>query len=236
MGGGCCILARRILNIREIDLALYAFESVFEVCGVETTLNNKKVTIVKVYRAPSTLFTQFINKLDIFLDFLVPVSDVLFITGDFNIDLSTTSNEQRVFTNVMSSFGLYPTVTEFTRVTVSSKSLIDNIFTNVAQDVFTTVGDSYISDHRYISMWLGTERIGGGSRIPSSWRRSFSIKGKKAFEEALEKESWEVVYEINDFNDKFTAFTDMLGSHYGTAFPLKIFKSDSKNEEPWITQ
>ena len=52
--------------------------------------------------------------------------------GDFNIDLlkHESQNSYKNVLDIMYSFGLYPLIDKPTRVTDSSTTLIDNIFTN----------------------------------------------------------------------------------------------------------
>ena len=56
----------------------------------------------------------------------------IFVCGDFNIDLlkHETHNNTKQFLDTMYSLGLYPLIDKPTRITDSSTTLIDNIFTN----------------------------------------------------------------------------------------------------------
>ena len=63
------------------------------------------------------------------------ISDVksiktIFVCGDFNIYLLKTHNNTKQFLDTMYSLGLYPLIDKPTRITDSSITLIDNIFTN----------------------------------------------------------------------------------------------------------
>ena len=51
--------------------------------------------------------------------------------GDFNIDILKESSSN--FMNTIYSSGFYPPITKPTRVSTTSATLIDNIFTNVLQ-------------------------------------------------------------------------------------------------------
>ena len=53
------------------------------------------------------------------------------ILGDFNIDLSKDDNTKIDFINTLHSSYFFPTINKYTRVTESSKSVIDNFITNI---------------------------------------------------------------------------------------------------------
>lgn len=57
---------------------------------------------------------------------------VVFICGDFNIDLLNPNKNKMTdkFINTMHSLSLYPKVTRPSRITSNCATLIDNIFTN----------------------------------------------------------------------------------------------------------
>ena len=91
------------------------------------------------YRPPSSAATQFVEKFDELSSLMTQIKRKLMMMGDFNIDIS---NEHRVVNSMLSnnvavdfvtscmSTGLLPTCRIPTRITESSASLIDNIFTN----------------------------------------------------------------------------------------------------------
>ena len=53
-----------------------------------------------------------------------------YIAGDFNIDLLSKCSEIKELTELLLSVNAYPTIYHPTRVTKTSSTLIDNIFTN----------------------------------------------------------------------------------------------------------
>ena len=69
--------------------------------------------------------------------------------GDFNInllneDVHTLTND---FINIMSSYSLYPSITKPTRITPTSATLIDNIFTNLNSYQTSGIIVADVSDH-----------------------------------------------------------------------------------------
>ena len=70
------------------------------------------------------------------LDKLSPENKDVILTGDFNLDLLhyETHNQCRDFLDKMFSASLKPHITTSTQTTSQSKTLIDNIFTNVLDE------------------------------------------------------------------------------------------------------
>ena len=74
----------------------------------------------------------------------------LVLMGDFNIDLLKIDihDDSSSYFDLITSFGLFPTILRPSRITARSKTLIDNIFSNFT-DVYTQAGNltCSISDH-----------------------------------------------------------------------------------------
>ena len=73
-----------------------------------------------------------------------------YLCGDFNIDLlkHDSHNSTKHFLDIMYSFGLYPLIDKFTRVTDSSATLIDNICTyELCHNLTCGILFNDISDH-----------------------------------------------------------------------------------------
>ena len=97
--------------------------------------NEKNIEIANVYRPPNNNndnINLFIEEISPFLEKMSKSKSVSYILGDFNINLLKIK-ERQVFNefleNIM-AYGFYPTVTLPTRLSESSATLIDNIFSN----------------------------------------------------------------------------------------------------------
>ena len=73
---------------------------------------------------------------------------VMFICGDFNIDLLNPNNQKpnEDFINTMYSLSLYPKITRPSRITSHCATLIDNIFMNNTEN--NTISGLLINDIR----------------------------------------------------------------------------------------
>ena len=113
--------------------------------------SNKNTTVGCIYKYHG-LTTQDFN-----FDLLQPLIDKLatenkniVFLGDFNVDLLhyESNNPTREFLDLMFSASLTPQITVPTRLTVRSKTLIDNIFTNsVEENTISGNLECCISDH-----------------------------------------------------------------------------------------
>ncbi|ESN94273.1 hypothetical protein HELRODRAFT_164081 [Helobdella robusta] len=82
-------------------------------------------------RPPNSDPSNLIQKLDLALSSLKTNSKV-YLVGDFNLDLSKACSDKLVasFSDLLASFNFVPLISQPTRVTHSSSSIIDNIFTS----------------------------------------------------------------------------------------------------------
>ncbi len=106
------------------------------------------VTVGCIYRAPNTDITLINKELQSNLE-SVKKSKV-YLCGDYNIDLLQYNSHQssRDFVNELFSYGFYPLINSPTRITGSSSTLIDNIYTNeigITMENGILIND--ISDH-----------------------------------------------------------------------------------------
>ena len=104
-----------------------------------------------IYRHPSMDLTEF-NEIYLsdLLEKLTKENKTVFLLGDFNINLINynSHNPTSNFVDSLASNSFIPYILQPTRVTTHSKTLIDNIFTNlISDDVISGNITSTISDH-----------------------------------------------------------------------------------------
>ena len=102
--------------------------------------------ICTVYRNPSALYSwydDFVRMMDLVTN-RHPKADIILL-GDFNIDLQKSHT---AWESTYSLFGLKQLITQPTRVTPSSSTLIDHIYTNNTDKISgVSLSDVSISDH-----------------------------------------------------------------------------------------
>lgn len=152
--GGSCIFARKELLFHELaDLKSKSKELVLECSALN--LPHLMVIVMCVYRSPAGNLDEF---LEILNDVLTTATTkfqrhTIFLCGDFNLNfLNGWENRVKIFKDLLLSYNLLPTVTQPTRVTQSSTTLMENIFADVenykVQVIPTALSDHYAQEIR----------------------------------------------------------------------------------------
>ena len=144
--GGSAIYIKKGLNYRvRSDINKLGLEDHFECCSCEVTINSFNLVIVSLYRPPSGDIKDFFDK----LKELICRSDKnnIMVAGDFNVDFLIKNKNSLRLMSVLNSFGLKHTIKEPTRITQTTQKCIDNILTNLREDLISVVLHYHISDH-----------------------------------------------------------------------------------------
>ena len=111
-------------------------DEICEIVTIELLLPKLKKSIIScLYRAPSSSVNMFTD---------ICTNRTVFIVGDMNIDMLDSKNVHHI--NLMNSFGLHNVINKPSRVTSSSETCIDTIFTNSTSMKSGLIMDD-ISDH-----------------------------------------------------------------------------------------
>lgn len=105
--------------------------------------------ILCLYRPPSGNFNNFIAVLS---DILSSMHDMkygpVYVFGDFNLDVMKSNDNVSEFINSMYAFSPFPLITKSTRVTNTSATLIDHIWsTQIEDNVSNVIIQTDITDH-----------------------------------------------------------------------------------------
>ena len=142
---------------KDLDLLLYKpceLESIF------VEVNNKKcknIVLGTVYRHPSMDLDEFNrNFLGPFMEKVSKENKRLFLLGDFNADLLNwdTNVDITNFLDTLTSNLLIPHITLPTRITLFSKTLIDNIFSNSLNFQHGISGNLTVSISDHLAQFL----------------------------------------------------------------------------------
>ena len=105
------------------------------------------MNIIAVYRPPyHNNLTRFTSDIDDILK-SIPILETTVIGGDININLISPDNSERAFVEVMFSSSFDQHITVPTRVTETTSTLIDHIWSNSIDRIVSGVFDAGISDH-----------------------------------------------------------------------------------------
>jgi hypothetical protein len=110
-------------------------------------IESNNIVIMATYRSPSGCFINFLNILESAINKISHNNNkYIVICGDFNIDFNTSSNEKDKVLDLMNSFMLKQCIFQATRVTPSSATCIDNVFTDLTA-LSSQLTDFIRSDH-----------------------------------------------------------------------------------------
>ena len=100
--------------------------------STEVVLNKKIFILTAIYRSPSSNNNTFLKKFENITDKIRNSGYNSILSGDFNYNLINYQyhNDTETFYNVCTSSGYQPAVTKPTRITTTTSTLIDHIWTN----------------------------------------------------------------------------------------------------------
>ena len=154
--GGIAIFIQPYLTcVRRHDLELQE-EGIIESLFIEISDKGKSTIVGVIYRPPSSNAALFSSKIHEILSKVK--GQQVHLMGDFNLDLLKYHQHQATgdFLSNMSLLGLHPTISLPTRITPTSATIIDNIFTT---DFYRPISSGLlvtdISDHLPIFCFFG---------------------------------------------------------------------------------
>ena len=216
-----------VLNNYEISTA--------ESLWVEVKFGKTVYLVGVLYRPPNTKEEDFINSLESTISSLSNKYNGCFIVGDLNIDLSIAKGDKLL--EVFSCFNFEQLISCPTRVSKTSSSIIDHMYTNVTGKQITagTVLTD-ISDHLPIFALFPTIVT---PSYPSSFTmvRDYKKFQLQAFVDELKAESWEEVLNSQDVQLAYSRFISIFLTICNKHAPLvkRKVRLKRKQDKPWMT-
>ncbi|MGB5437968.1 MAG: endonuclease/exonuclease/phosphatase family protein, partial [Maribacter sp.] len=156
------------------------------------------------------------------------------LLGDFNINLN---NAQTIWNSTTTLLGLHQLVLNPTRITDTTATLIDHIYTDnkkIVSNVY--VSNSSISDHRPIfcsvSMCLPKSGPKGHTTIAY---RSFKNFDESAFFRDLSEAPFHSVFHFSVADDAFNHFYNILSTIIDKHVPMRQHRVKHARLPPWLT-
>ena len=221
------------------DLNIYKskeLESVF----IEIINKREKNTIVGcIYRHPSMSVTEFNN--DYLMNLLEKINlehKNIVLMGDYNINLLNYDNspDTSQFLNSMCSYSLFPTITQPTRVTPKSRTLIDNVFINFhSPDVISGNITISISDHLAQFICIPTRKK--TEKPEKVTKRCYKNFEKEKFIQDISAINWNELISESNVNNSISIFLKLFESVLDNHAPSKLMtnKEVKIKNKPWIT-
>ena len=207
-----------------------------EVLSIEVRkLSTKPFVITTWYRPPNSSVDLF-SHLDLLLTKLGTENIEHYLMGDINCDLLSESNANaNALLNVSDVYGLRQLITEPTRVTPSSSSLIDLIFTNQTDLVsFSGVSHVGISDHSLVYAFRKVSIPPASKGIKLVSYRQFKHFESVNFRADILSQPWDCLKGLFDLNEMWLKWKALFLKVCDAHAPLKS-KRLRPSKSSWIT-
>lgn len=209
------------------DICDLSVSGELEVAASEFVVNKRQLIVIAVYRPPNGNIHNCFYILEQVLTALFNDRKIIFVAGDFNVEMLSNNVNKNTLASIFNSFGLHQTIHEYTRITPTSKSCIDNIFTNFQGEYETHILNTPISDHTAQEFLFN---IGSVDDEKFVFRRMFSVANKLNFLTRIREQSWSDVYETPsyDVNSQWCTFLSCFLNVFNENFPLRRIKVGRK--------
>ena len=241
-GGGVSLFVKDDIECSRVeDLCLNEknIESVFCEFDKDQFGLEKNVLVGVIYRPPGTDIAEFNEIVSDLLRKLKAEKKYIHIMGDVNINLINMDKHSPTqdFVDTLLEHGMIPTISKPTRVTKSSATLIDNIFTNLVKNsssVFSGLLYTDLTDHFPVFFIDTSTSLEQDESIIR--KRVYSDININKFNQRLSKVDWTSVLTAKDAQKAYSSFHDIMSKLYNECFPLKEFKLGYLTRKPWLTE
>ena len=209
-GGGVCIYIRSSINYKaRPDLGADNIEAL---CIEILKPNSRPFAVISCYRPPNSNVDQFFYDFSYLIKQLDNEDKELFILGDLNCNYLAKQADYPTnkLTLLSEELQLTQLITEPTRITENSRTLIDVILTNSYNRVVDSgVLHLGISDHSLIYV-IRKISIPSKTKPVMTTVRQFKIFDAITFKEDLEKQAWVDVSDHDNPNDMWIHWKHMF--------------------------
>ena len=206
-------------------------ECIFIEVKNRTMTQYKKTILGIVYRPPSTNIATFTEHVINIIEKLKVENKQCYIMGDFNINLINYGShmETQDYIDAMFQHSFIPLINKPTRITTTTATVIDNIYSN---DVLGTnyllhgIIYSDISDH--LPIFLFTKQINNTKADTVIETRVYNEQTTTTFKESIDQLTWDDIYASRNPQESYSKFLNEILFVYNKSFPL-IKKLSGKN-------
>ena len=206
-----------------------------EMLWIEVTSAGKKIALGCLYKAPKIPYGVFANLYDCLLSIYVQYDHTILV-GDFNTNMLNLNayNSKMLLDSFIEPFSLKQLVKEPTRITQTSRTLIDLIFVTKPENaLFSGVCDAPgVSDHcfTYVAYSLKKEKF----KPYTVTKRDFKNVNWESFNRDVEYAPWENIFCVGNINEKVTILESYMNDILDKHAPFKSFVVKKPNYTPWI--
>lgn len=221
-GGGIAIYTKKdlVFDYRyENDISTDDIELVHITLRFEY---QKDIDIWAVYRPPSGNYQNAVDHMNTCLGLYSRPNEAILI-GDFNIDLlNSRCPKKKSLCKLMDSFSLYSLIATLTRVTNTSSTVIDHIYTNINQVSMHGTLNVNIADHLPIFLIKKKNRV-HKDYIEVSYR-SFPEESKDEFAAELLAQVELIPFGSNEPNTVWQCFFQIVVTLLDKYCPVRTVK------------
>ena len=238
-GGGVSVFVRQCFQTEDLNLNISS--DVIECIGLRVKCSglSEWTNIVGIYRPPSGSVESFNKTLeDILVRYKCDKSSTI-IAGDFNVCLLKESNNKNSLDliDMMRCYYMYPLIDKPTRVTDTSASLIDHIWTNIPFGTSSGVLISDITDHYPVFTEFFNHKCHESSLIKIKFR-DYSSMNIEYFRKIVTEVDWHrVLGDSNNPEIMVEKFNSEINKLFNCAFPIKTKNISKKRiNSPWLSK
>lgn len=233
-GGGVCAYIRRNLKTKVLNSISKISERGFHQLWLEIQhVKLKSIIVCVAYRPPDIQLDCFVNDLAPSLTDAFSLGKEVFIAGDLNCDMFSNGPQSTCLKEFCASFNLTQLISQPTRVTPNSSTLLDVILTT-SQDLVTQseVICTSISDHFPVIVTLNLKRP--RPQAIKFKTRSYKSYNPVDFDRDVSMISWNILNNVENVNDKVDVFNSLFGYIVERHAPIREMRFKHKGN-PWIT-
>ena len=225
MGGGVCVFVKESYKVNWLsELSLISESGLHQLWLNIQTGNRKSFIVCTVYRPPDTTLNCFEDDFSEIVISALALNKDIYILGDLTCNaLNTCDMGGQTLLNFCKAYNLTQVINEPTRITESSKSLIDIILVsnkNVVKE--SKVLPVSISDHDLVYVTLNLKKTRAKPIYITT--RSFKHYNCDAFKHDISLAPWSVTDSFDDVENKLNAFHLLFNPVLDKHAPVKRIK------------
>ena len=230
---GLIVYIHESLHFKELSsLTTHGIESIW----IELHFKQSKPLFVSfIYRNPSER-NDWIDRFTLMMEESSSFSYETLLLGDFNIDLL---KPHKTWVETYESFNLSQVIDKPTRVSATTQTLIDHIYSSSTNTIIETCSPKYgTSDHFPVCLTWSKR----GVKIPKNSHklvtcRSFARFASDAFLSDLENsQSLRSVYQYTDPDEAFEIWYHSFLNIYDKHAPFKTIRVGYNCKKPWMSK
>ena len=180
-----------------------------------------------IYHRPNSSKPEFLRELNVILETINSENKKTFLFGDFNVNLFEYENDNYVrdFVNMFHCNNMFNLINRSTRVSSSSATLLDHIWTNnyinctVSGIIYNHISDHFPVFAVFKDFSLNKKEY--NKKIEYKYR-DFSEINKVKFKQELQDVNWFLVFASDNPNVSYDNFILIFLTLFNNIFPLKV--------------